>query len=97
LPSSFTRFFRVARFCSARSAAGLGRRDIVGVGGGVVGGARFVICCRSQESVIESVKSGSFVRRCWEWKWLQRRAGKLTLFVPKPSQCSPLTLLAWRD
>jgi hypothetical protein len=30
LPSSFTRFFRVARFCSARSAAGLGRRDMVG-------------------------------------------------------------------
>jgi hypothetical protein len=31
LPSSFTRFLSVARFCSARSAAGLGRRDIVGV------------------------------------------------------------------
>lgn len=30
LPSSLTRFFSVARFCSARSAAGLGRRDIVG-------------------------------------------------------------------
>jgi hypothetical protein len=30
LPSSFTRFLSVARFCSARSAAGLGRRDIVG-------------------------------------------------------------------
>jgi len=32
LPSSFTRFLRVARFCSARSAAGLGRRDMVGCG-----------------------------------------------------------------
>lgn len=31
LPSSLTRFLSVARFCSARSAAGLGRRDIVGV------------------------------------------------------------------
>ena len=30
LPSSLTKFFSVARFCSARSAAGLGRRDIVG-------------------------------------------------------------------
>ena len=30
LPSSFTRFFSVPRFCSARSAAGLGRRAIVG-------------------------------------------------------------------
>lgn len=30
LPSSFTRFLSVVRFCSARSAAGLGRRDIVG-------------------------------------------------------------------
>ena len=29
-PSSFTKFLSVARFCSARSAAGLGRRDIVG-------------------------------------------------------------------
>lgn len=30
LPSSLTRFFSVVRFCSARSAPGLGRRDIVG-------------------------------------------------------------------
>lgn len=44
LPSSFTRFLSVVRFCSARSAAGLGRRDIVGqrsyvqaVVGGLVG------------------------------------------------------------
>ena len=29
LPSSFTRFLSVARFCSARSAAGLGRRDML--------------------------------------------------------------------
>lgn len=31
--SNFTRLFSVWRFCSARSAAGLGRRDIVGEGG----------------------------------------------------------------
>lgn len=31
LPSSFTRFLSVVRFCSARSAAGLGRRDMVGL------------------------------------------------------------------
>ena len=37
-PSSFTRFLSVARFCSARSAAGLGRRDIVEVKVLVVGG-----------------------------------------------------------
>ena len=29
LPSSLTRFLSVARFCSARSAAGLGRRDML--------------------------------------------------------------------
>jgi hypothetical protein len=38
LASSLTKLFNVARFCSARSAAGLGRRDIMrGAGCGVLG------------------------------------------------------------
>jgi hypothetical protein len=31
LPSILTKLFSVVRFCSARSAAGLGRRDMVGI------------------------------------------------------------------
>jgi hypothetical protein len=60
-PSSFTRFLSVARFCSARSAAGLGRRDMVECG--VEGRVRVWRCGRS----ICAIATSRFQR------WLSRR------------------------